>query len=107
MQTAQHVLNAIGVSAGVLGLSVSIDTIQEIMSIVAIVISIISTIVSSLIIPLWKKIKDAKKDGKVSPEEAQEIANTIGKGLEDTKESIDKALQDAQKGSSDDDKKQP
>ena len=39
---------------------------------------------------IYAKIKEAKKDGEISAEEAQDIANTIQQGLDDIKKVEDK-----------------
>ena len=43
------------------------------------------TIVTCVIVPLWKKINKAKEDGKITPDELQEITDTLKDGIEQIK----------------------
>ena len=80
---------------GVIGIIVSSTgiTAGEIESIVSIVCSIIGlliTIAFVVVIPVIKKIIAAKKDGKITTDEVEDILDTVQNGLEQTKDKIDK-----------------
>ena len=87
---SEKISNTIGFLAGLTGLGLAMDTIQQILSIVAICLSILSTIVGSIIIPIVKKYKEAKKDGKIDSQDVKDIIDTAKDGVDKTKEDIDK-----------------
>ena len=61
----------------------STQDIESITSIVCTIIGLLITITSCVIIPVAKKILQAKKDGKITPDEATDIIDTLDKGLKD------------------------
>lgn len=61
----------------------SAQDIESITSIVCTIIGLLITITSCVIIPVAKKILQAKKDGKITPDEATDILDTLDKGLKD------------------------
>ena len=61
----------------------STQDIESITSIVCTIIGLLITITSCVIIPVAKKILAAKKDGKITPDEATNILDTLDKGLKD------------------------
>lgn len=64
------------------GASMNVGDIESIVSIICGVLGLIITIISAVVIPVWKKIRDAKEDGKITPEEAEDIVNTLQDGID-------------------------
>lgn len=64
--------------------------IESIVSIVCAVVGLCITIVTCVVIPVWKKVRDAKKDGAIDPEEAEDIANTMKDGIDRINDKIKK-----------------
>ena len=58
---------------------------ENIVSIVCCIVGLLITIVTCVIVPLWKKISKAKEDGKITPDELQEITDTLKDGIEQIK----------------------
>lgn len=64
-----------------LGIAMSTTDLSQIISIVCTVIGTVITIFSALVIPIWKSIRKAKEDGKITPDEVQDIINVTKEGL--------------------------
>ena len=62
-----------------------LQDMENIVSIVCCIVGLFITIVTCVIVPLWKKIAKAKEDGKITPDEFQEIADTLKDGIEQIK----------------------
>lgn len=62
-----------------------LQDMENIVSIVCCILGFLITLVTCVIVPVWKKIADAKKDGKITPDELQEIADTLKDGIDDIK----------------------
>lgn len=62
-----------------------LQDMENIVSIVCCIAGFLITLVTCVIVPLWKKIKEAKKDGEITPDELQEITDTLKDGLEQIK----------------------
>lgn len=73
----------IGTLVSMAGYSISLDEVNQIVSIVCSVLGILITFISVVIIPFIKKVEQAKEDGKVTVDEVEEI-------LDETKENISK-----------------
>ena len=71
-----------GTMLSAMGIS-STQDIESITSIVCTIIGLLITITSCVIIPVAKKIIEAKKDGKITHDEATDILDTLDKGLKD------------------------
>ena len=71
-----------GTMLSAMGIS-STQDIESITSIVCTIIGLLITITSCVIIPVSKKIIQAKKDGKITPDEATDIIDTLDNGLKD------------------------
>ena len=68
-----------------------LQDMENIVSIVCCIAGLIITLITCVIVPVWKKIADAKKDGVLTPDELNEIANTLQDGLDKiNKENKDK-----------------
>ena len=90
MMNSKEITGAItGNVLSLFGLSVSVTELEAIVGIICSVLGIIVTIISALIIPLIRKIKSAKADGKVTADEAADIAGTIKDGIEQTVDKIE------------------
>lgn len=64
--------------------------IESIVSIVCAVVGLCITIFTCVVIPVWKKWREAKKDGAIDPDEAEDIANTIKHGIDSINDDIKK-----------------
>ena len=62
-----------------------LQDMENIVSIVCCIAGLLITIVTCVIVPVWKKIAKAKEDGKLTPDELQEIADTLKDGIDDIK----------------------
>lgn len=62
-----------------------LQDMENIVSIVCCIAGLIITLITCVIVPVWKKIADAKKDGVLTPDELDEIANTLQDGLDQIK----------------------
>ena len=71
-----------GTMVSAMGIS-STQDIESITSIVCTIIGLLITITSCVIIPVAKKILQSRKDGKITPDEATDILDTLDKGLND------------------------
>lgn len=56
--------------------------LENIVSIVCCIAGFLITFVTCVVVPVWKKIRDAKADGKLDPEELDEIAGTLKDGID-------------------------
>lgn len=59
----------------------STQEVESITSIVCTILGLLITITSCVIIPLAKKIISAKKDGKITADEVNDIIDTLDEGL--------------------------
>ena len=59
--------------------------LENIVSIVCCVAGFMITFVTCVVVPVWKKIRKAKEDGELSPDELNEIAGTLQDGIEHIK----------------------
>ena len=80
----------IGTAVSSVGAGLSLDEVQQIISIVATCIGAIITIISCVVIPFIKWYKKAKEDGKITPEEAEEGKEILQTGIEGVKDVLDK-----------------
>ena len=62
-----------------------LQDMENIVSIVCCIVGLVITVITCVIIPVWKKILDAKKDGKITPDELGEIADTLQQGIDKIK----------------------
>lgn len=76
-----------GTAISGIGASLSISELQGIISIAITIIGFIISVLIPLGVKLYKKIKEAKKDGVITIDEVQDIANT-GKEIIDKTESV-------------------
>lgn len=73
-------------------LSIDVDNLRSIESIVAIVctsLGLLITIITSLIIPLIRWYARSKKDGKITPDEVVDGVETLRDGLKDIQDKLE------------------
>ena len=59
-----------------------LQDMENIVSIVCCIAGLIITLITCVIVPVWKKIAEARKDGVITPDELGEIADTLQDGLD-------------------------
>lgn len=59
--------------------------LESIVSIICCIAGFLITFVTCVIVPVWKKIRKAKEDGKIDPDELNEIAGTLQDGIDQIK----------------------
>ena len=59
-----------------------LQDMENIVSIVCCIAGLIITLITCVIVPVWKKIAEAKKDGVITPDELGEIADTLQDGID-------------------------
>ena len=62
-----------------------LQDMENIVSIVCCIAGLIITLITCVIVPVWKKIAEAKKDGVLTPDELDGIADTLQDGLDQIK----------------------
>ena len=62
-----------------------LQDMENIVSIVCCIAGLIITLITCVIVPVWKKIAEAKKDGEITPDELDEIADALQDGLDQIK----------------------
>ena len=62
-----------------------LQDMENIVSIVCCIAGFLITLITCVVVPLWKKIAKAKEDGKITPDELQEITDTLKDGIEQIK----------------------
>lgn len=72
----------LGTCVSAFGISYSTTQLESIISIICTILGLLITIITTLVIPVAKKIRDAKKDGKVTLEELEDIVDTTKDGIE-------------------------
>lgn len=72
----------IGSALSLVGVGISTDKLDHIVSIICAVIGLLITITISVIIPFAKWWKKAKKDGKIDEEELDELSTILKDGKE-------------------------
>ena len=70
-------MGIIGTVVSAAGAGLSVNELQAIISIIVTIAGFIISVLIPLIIKLVKKIKAAKEDGKITKEEADDIASTV------------------------------
>ena len=79
----------IGTVLSATGAGLSVNEVQAIVSIIITVLGFIISVILPLIFKLVKQIRDAKKDGKVSIEEIQDMTKTGKEIIDETTKFID------------------
>lgn len=78
----------VGTAVSAAGTGLAISEVQAVISIIITVIGFIISVVIPFILKIVNKIKEAKKDGHITDEEAKDIMNTV---IEDGKDVLDQA----------------
>ena len=78
----------VGTAVSAAGTGLAISEVQAVISIVITVLGFIISVVVPFIMKLIHKIKEARKDGHITEEEAKDIMNTV---IEDGKDVLDQA----------------
>ena len=78
----------VGTAVSAAGTGLAISEVQAVISIVITVLGFIISVVVPFILKIIHKIKEAKKDGHITEEEAKDIMNTV---IEDGKDVLDEA----------------
>ena len=78
----QFTYGATGTAVSAAGFALSVTQLQGILSLIATALGLVITIVTSIIIPVAKKIKQAKEDGKITIDETEEIIKELKEQLE-------------------------
>lgn len=82
----EFITGAVGTALSAVGTSLQIN---EILQTISLVITIIGGVVSLIIVPLIAWWSRAKKDGKITIDEAEEAAKIINDGVEKIKKDTD------------------
>lgn len=91
MKSKSLIGGTIGTILSSMGMAISAEQLDHILSIICSVLGAIIVLITSIIIPLVQWYKKAKADGKITKEELEEGKKIISNGVEKTKESIDDA----------------
>ena len=78
----------VGTAVSAAGTGLAISEVQAVISIVITVLGFIISVVVPFILKIVSKIKEAKKDGHITEEEAKDIIDTV---IEDGKDVLDQA----------------
>lgn len=87
----------IGTAVGATGAGLSVTELQAIISIIVTVSGFIISVLIPLIIKLVKKIKAAKEDGKITKDEADDIASTVKEIVDESSKVIEEVSDKNQK----------
>lgn len=79
------ITGTIGTLVSFLGYQISLDEVNQIVSIVCSILGILITFLGVVVVPFIKKLKDAKSDGKVTIDEVEDIIEDTKKNLDDFK----------------------
>lgn len=86
----QFTAGATGTAVSAAGFALSVTQLQAILSLTATIIGLVITVATSIVIPVIHKIIEAKKDGKITKDEAIDIVDTAKDGLDKVKDEIKK-----------------
>lgn len=75
----------IGTMVSFLGYSLSLDEINQLVSIICSILGIIITFIGVVVVPFVRKVKEAKSDGKVTIDEVEDIVEDTKRNLDDFK----------------------
>ena len=80
----------IGTAISSMGIVISTEQLEQIISIICSVIGVIIVIITSIVIPLIQWHKKAKADGVITKDELDEAQQIISNGVSDVKDTLDK-----------------
>jgi len=76
-----------GIAGTVVSFSgLTLEQADHIVSLVCGILGIAITVFTCIVIPVWKKVRNALRDKRITPDEAQDIADTLKDGLDKLKE---------------------
>ena len=76
----------VGTTLSVIG---TVTQFNEILQTISFIVTIIGAIVSIVIVPIMSWYRKAKKDGKITKDEVEDLTKTIDKSVNDLKDKID------------------
>ena len=79
-------LGGAGTTLSVIG---TVTQFNEILQTISLIITIIGAIVSIVIVPIISWYREAKKDGKITKDEVEDLSKTIDKSVDELKDKID------------------
>ena len=82
-------MGIVGTVVSAAGAGLSVTEVQAIISIIVTIAGFIISVLIPLIIKLVKKIKAAKEDGKITKEEADDIASTVKEIVDESSKAIE------------------
>lgn len=91
------VMGAAGTVLSAVGAGMSVTELQAIISIIVTVSGFVISVLIPLIIKLIKKIKAAKKDGKITKEEFDDISSTVKEIVDESSKVIEEVSDKNQK----------
>lgn len=83
--SSKLITGTVGILISSLGYQISLDEVNQIVSIVCSILGILITFLGVVVVPFIKKLKDAKSDGKVTIDEVEDIIEDTKKNLDDFK----------------------
>ena len=89
MNEDRIVVGFLGTILSATGASLSVNEVQAIVSIIITILGFIISVILPLIFKLAKKIRDAKKDGKITIEEIEDMTETGKEIIDETAKFID------------------
>lgn len=89
----------LGTAVSATGAGLSVTELQAIISIIVTVAGFIISVLIPLIIKIYKKIKAAKEDGKITKEELEDIASTGKEIIDETASLIKEVKEESEKKS--------
>ena len=90
----EYVAGTIGTSLSVVG---TIAQTNEVLQMISIIITIVGAFVSFVLVPLLNWYRNAKKDGKITPDEIEEGLNIAADGVNKVVDEAKKAKEGEEK----------
>ena len=78
-------LGGVGATLGVVGTATQLN---DVLQTISLIITILGALVSFIVVPLVTWYKNAKKDGKITPDEIEDAAEKLHEGISKTQEAI-------------------
>lgn len=82
-------MGILGTVVSATGAGLSVTEVQAIISIIVTVAGFVISVLIPLIMKLYKKIKAAKEDGKITKEELDDIASTVKEIVDESSKAIE------------------
>lgn len=79
MNNAKNAVAAVGTALGVTGVATATT---EVLQIISLIVTIIGAIISFIVVPLWTWYMNAKKDGKITPDEIKDATDIVKDGID-------------------------